>query len=56
MFNWRDDICTCASQECPLRDKCVRATQYHKPGIHTVSDFNQFCKDNNNEYFIEEDE
>lgn len=55
MFDWKDDICTCASQECLLRDKCVRATQYHKPGIHTVSDFTELCKENK-EYFIEEDE
>ena len=55
MFDWRDDICTCASEECPQKDKCVRAIQYHKPGIHTVSDLYQCCKVDN-QYFIEEDE
>jgi len=55
-MNWRDDICTCASQECPRKDECVRSTQYRKPGIHTVSDLYELCKKENYEYFIKEDE
>lgn len=54
-MNWRDDICTCASPICPRKDDCVRSTQYRKPGIHTVSDLYEFCKENY-EYFIKEDE
>lgn len=54
-MNWRDDICTCASEECPKKNQCVRSTQYKKPGIHTVSDLYEFCKVND-EYFIKEDE
>ena len=54
MFDWRDDICTCASQDCPHKDICVRSIEYHKPGIHTVSDFTELCKEND-EYFIKED-
>ena len=55
MINWRDDICCCASQDCPQKEKCVRYIQGCKPGIHTFSDLYQFCKEDN-EYFIEEDE
>ena len=54
-MNWRDDICTCASENCPYKDECVRSIQYRKPGIHTVSDFTEFCKIKK-EYFIKEDE
>jgi len=55
MMDWRDDICCCASQECPHKNECVRAIQYHKSGIHTVSDFTELCRDNSDEYFIKED-
>ena len=55
-MDWRDDICTCASSTCSRKEACVRATQYHKPGIHTVSDFTRLCKnDGKYEYFIKED-
>ena len=55
-MDWRDDICTCASSTCSHKEECVRATQYHKPGIHTVSDFTRLCKnDGKYEYFIKED-
>lgn len=55
MFDWRDDICCCASEDCPNKDNCVRFTQYHKPGIHTVSDFTELCKDSD-KYYIKEDD
>ena len=54
MFDWRDDICTCASEDCPRKDECVRVIQYHKPGIHTVSDFTELCREGD-EYFIKEE-
>ena len=52
-MDWRDDICTCASQECEYKNDCVRAKQYKKPGIHTVSDFTELCKETM-EYYIED--
>ena len=54
-MDWRDDICACASQDCPDKENCVRAQVYKKPGIHTVSDFTEFCKETR-EYFIKESE
>ena len=56
MFDWRDDICCCASQDCPHKDNCVRAIQYHKPGVHTVSDFYHICREDYVYYIKENDE
>ena len=53
-MDWRDDICTCASKECPDREICLRAKAYKKPGIHTVSDFTDLCKETR-EYLIKQD-
>lgn len=54
-MNWRDDICACASQDCPDKEICVRAKEYKKPGIHTISDFTELCKETK-EYLIKEDD
>lgn len=51
---WKDDICACASQDCPEKDRCVRAQVYRSPGIHTISDFTELCKETK-EYFIKEE-
>ena len=50
---WDDDICLCYDyEECPKKDKCLRAGEHKKPGVYTISRFydpnNEKC-----EYFIE---
>ena len=50
---FEDDICKCGNAEdCPSKDKCLRARKGHPGGIYTVSLFyngKEKC-----EYFIEE--
>ena len=53
---WDDDICFCGNHEdCPKKDKCLRAYKYNKPGIYTIAAFynpdNEKC-----EYYIERKE
>lgn len=52
---WEDDICFCGNHEdCPKKDKCLRAYKYNKPGIYTMAAF--YNSDNKEcEYFIERD-
>ncbi len=50
-----DDICLCASKECPRYDECYRngETKNKKGEIYTVSMLREVCNQNNNyEYFI----
>lgn len=49
-----DDICLCASKECPKYDKCLRGNGYKKAkGIYTVSLLSEICNTlNNYEMFI----
>lgn len=44
-----DDICLCASTECPKHDKCLRGIGYKKAkGIYTVSNLSEICNSDNN--------
>ena len=48
-----DDICLCASKECPRYDECLRGNGTKKEGIYTISMLREVCNQNNNyEYFI----
>ena len=48
-----DDICFCASKECPRYEECLRGSM-KKEGVYTISLLREVCNQNNNyEYFIE---
>ena len=49
-----NDICFCASKECPRYDECYRNGETkNKGGIYTISMLREVCNQNNNyEYFI----
>lgn len=50
-----DDICRCASKECPKYNKCLRGNGYKGKlqGIYTISLLAQVCNENSNyEMFI----
>ena len=50
---WEDDICLCASKECPRYDECLRGNGTKRKGIYTISMLREVCNQNNNyEYFI----
>ena len=50
---WEDDICLCASKECPRYNECYRGDGKKREGIYTISLLREICNQNNNyEYFI----
>ena len=52
---FEDDICLCASIECPRYEECIRGGVNKKQGIYTISYLKEVCNQNNNyEMFIGE--
>ncbi len=50
-----DDICFCASEQCPIREYCYRAAG-QKAGIYTISYLGEICNHANVfELFIQAD-
>ena len=50
---FENDICLCASKECPRYDECIRGELTKKKGIYTISFLREICNQNNNyEMFI----
>ena len=48
-----DDICLCASRECPRHKECLRGIGYDNvKGVHTVSSLAGICRYSNYEYYI----
>ena len=45
---WENDICLCASKECPRYDECVRGNDKKKEGVYTISFLRECCNQNNN--------
>ena len=45
---WENDICLCASKECPRYDECVRGGLTKKEGVYTISLLREICNQNNN--------
>ena len=51
---YEDDICRCATENCPKYNQCRRGNGFHHDaGIYTVSFLGEVCNEENNyEYFI----
>lgn len=46
---FEDDICLCASIECPRYNDCMRGDNYKRvDGVYTVSFLKEVCNQNNN--------
>ena len=43
-----DDICLCASKDCPRFNECYRGGLTEKKGIYTISLLAEICNENNN--------
>ena len=53
---FEDDICLCASEECPKYEDCVRGGKIKREGVYTISYLAEVCNQNNKyECFIGED-
>ena len=50
---FENDICLCASKECPRYEECLRGDGIERKGIYTISLLREICNQNNNyEMFI----
>lgn len=45
---FEDDICLCASKECPKYKECIRGELTKREGIYTISLLSECCNQNNN--------
>lgn len=43
-----EDVCRCASIECPRYEECARGEDNHSTGIYTISNLAEECNQNNN--------
>ena len=52
-----DDICLCASKECPRYKECLRGDNTKRKGIYTIALLRECCNQNNDyEMFIKMEE
>lgn len=45
---FEDDICLCASEDCPKYEECIRGGAKKRMGIYTISFLRECCNQNNN--------
>ena len=45
---WENDICLCASEDCPKYQDCLRGAGIKRQGIYTISILSEICNEQTN--------